>query len=546
VSGSNLLPNEPTQANVGVRPQTFTDDERRITLIALLIVFSLSALDQTIVSTAMPRIVAELKGLNLYAWVTTGYLLTSTVMVPIWGKMSDVFGRKHILLAGIGVFLLGSWLSGLSTSMAQLIVFRALQGIGGGALFTTAFAIIADLFEPRERGKFSGVFGSVFGLASIVGPVVGGFFTEHGTVSLFGQTIAGWRWVFYLNLPLSALSLFMIVAKMPRLTHRGGASIDFLGAALIVLSFVPLLLAMSWGGHDYPWSSPQIVGLVVFAAASLVAFVYIETKVREPIMPMELFANRTFTTANSAAFIVGMAFMGVVTFLPLFMQVGLGVPATASGLSMLPLMIGMIASSTASGLLVSRTGRYKPFMLGGGLILMAGVFLLTLIGPGTTLFGLGWRLLIVGVGLGPAQSLFSLAVQNAVPPHRMGVATSSGMFFRQIGSTIGVALFGALLTHDLGAELAKRAPREPAGVHQTIDISRLQAMALSRASGAGQGSAEARSPEMIRATGESFAAAMINIFWIALVGLGLAVLIMAFIPALPMRSRSDKLAKQEH
>ena len=348
-----------------------------------------------------------------------------------------------MLLAGIGVFLVGSWLSGLSTSMAELIAFRAVQGIGGGALFTTAFAIIADLFEPRERGKFSGIFGSVFGLASIIGPVVGGFFTEHGTVRLFGHMIAGWRWVFYLNLPLSALSLFMIVVKMPRLTHRGGASIDFIGAALIILSFVPLLLAMSWGGHDYPWGSPQIVGLLVFAAVALAGFIYIETKVREPIMPMELFANRTFATANSAAFIVGMAFMGVVSFLPLFMQVGLGVAATASGMAMLPLMGGVIGSSVACGLLVSRTGRYKPLMLSGGAALMLGVFLLTLIGPDTTLFGLGWRLLIVGLGLGPSQSLFSLAVQNAVPTHRLGVATSSGMFFRQIGSTIGVALFGA-------------------------------------------------------------------------------------------------------
>ena len=299
--------------------QTFTSDERRITLIAVMIVFSLSALDQTIVSTAMPRIVAELKGLNLYAWVTTGYLLTSTVMVPIWGKLSDSHGRKRIMLAGIGIFLLGSWLSGLSTSMVQLIVFRAIQGIGGGALFTTAFAIIADLFEPRERSKFGGLFGSVFGLASLIGPVVGGFFTEHGTVHLLGQTIAGWRWVFYLNLPLSALALFMIIVKMPKLAHSDGAPIDVMGAGLIIAAFVPLLLALSWGGQTYPWGSPIIVGLLVLAAASLGGFLYIESKVREPIMPLELFANRIFVTCNSAGFIVSMAFMGVVTFLPLFM-----------------------------------------------------------------------------------------------------------------------------------------------------------------------------------------------------------------------------------
>jgi len=521
--------------------QTFTSDERRITLIALMIVFSLSALDQTIVSTAMPRIVAELKGLNLYAWVTTGYLLTSTVMVPIWGKLSDSHGRKTILLAGIGIFLVGSWLSGLSTSMVQLIVFRAIQGVGGGALFTTAFAIIADLFEPRERSKFGGLFGSVFGLASLIGPVVGGFFTEHGTVHLFGQTIAGWRWVFYLNLPLSALALFMIVVKMPKLAHSDGAPIDFFGAGLIVATFVPMLLALSWGGQTYPWGSPAIVGLLVFAAIALIAFLYIETKVREPIMPLELFANRTFATCNSAAFIVSMAFMGVVTFLPLFMQVGLGTPATASGLAMVPMMVGMIGSSTASGLLVSRTGAYKPFMLGGGLMLAFAVFLMTFIGPNTSLFGLGWRMFIVGLGLGPSQSLFSLAVQNAVPPHRMGVATSSGMFFRQIGQTMGVALFGALLTHNLNAELIRRAPAGPAGVHQTINVSQLQAMALSRAAAGGHASADARSPAMIKATSESFAAAMTHLFDVALVGLGVAILIILLVPVVPMRSRAEAM-----
>ncbi len=526
----------PRQAHTPLQEQqTFTDDEKRITLIAVMIVFSLSALDQTIVSTAMPRIVAELKGLNLYAWVTTGYLLTSTVMVPIWGKLSDSHGRKLILLAGIAIFLVGSWLSGLATSMVQLIVFRAVQGIGGGALFTTAFAILADMFEPKERARFGGLFGSVFGLASLIGPVVGGFFTEHGTMHLFGQTIAGWRWVFYLNLPLSALALFMIVVKMPRLAHSDGAPIDYLGAALIVATFVPLLLALSWAGQTYPWGSPIIVGLLAFSAVGLAAFLYIETKVREPIMPLELFANRTFATCNSAAFIVSMAFMGVVTFLPLFMQVGLGTAATASGLAMVPMMVGMIGASTASGLLVSKTGKYKPLMLGGGLLLAFAVFLMTLIGPQTSLLGLGVRMFIVGLGLGPSQSLFSLAVQNAVPPHRMGVATSSGMFFRQIGQTMGVALFGALLTHNLNAELIKRAPTDPSGVHQTISVTQLQAMALSRA--AGHASADARSPAMIKATGESFAAAMRDLFIVALIGLFVAIGIILLIPVVPMRAR---------
>lgn len=536
--------------------QTFSNDERRLTLTALMIVFLLGALDQTIVSTAMPRIVAQLKGLNLYAWVTTSYLLTSTVMVPIWGKLSDLHGRKPVLLSGIGIFLVGSWLSGLSGEfgplpllgggMSQLIVFRAIQGIGGGALFTTAFAIIADLFEPRERGKFSGLFGATFGLASVIGPVVGGFFTEHATVHPFGHVIEGWRFIFYLNLPLSLLSMFMIVVKMPKLQHRGGGAIDYLGAALIIMAFVPLLLALSWGGHDYPWASPQIIGLLVFAALSLAALVFIELRVPEPIVPMELFSNRVYSTANAASFIVNMAFMGVVTFLPLFMQVGQGVAATKSGLALLPMMGGLIFASTVTGFLVSKTGLYKPFMLGGVAILMAGVYLLTSIGPDTTLVGIGWRLLIVGLGLGPSQSLYSLAIQNAVPPHQIGVATSGSQFFRQIGSTIGVALFGALLTHDIGDELARRAPPEAAGVHQSVDIGKLQAMALAQAAPPEvRAKSPPVSPAMLQATREGFAVSIVNVFEVALGVIGLGAVIILFIPTVPMRPRAERMAEAE-
>jgi EmrB/QacA subfamily drug resistance transporter len=549
-------PAQGTRALTTHQIQTFTSDERRLTLTALMIVFLLGALDQTIVSTAMPRIVAQLHGLNLYAWVTTSYLLTSTVMVPIWGKLSDLHGRKPVLLSGIGIFLVGSWLSGLSGEfgplpllgggMSQLIVFRAIQGIGGGALFTTAFAIIADLFEPRERGKFSGLFGATFGLASVIGPVVGGFFTEHATVHPFGHVIEGWRFIFYLNLPLSLLSMFMIVVKMPKLQHRGGGAIDYLGAALIILAFVPLLRAMSWGGHDYSWTSPQIIGLLVFSALSLLTLVYVELRVPEPIVPMELFSNRVYSTANAASFIVNMAFMGVVTFLPLFMQVGQGVAATKSGLALLPMMFGLIFASTVTGFLVSKTGLYKPFMLGGAAILMVGVFLLTSIGPDTSLVGIGWRLLIVGLGLGPSQSLYSLAIQNAVPPHQIGVATSGSQFFRQIGSTIGVALFGALLTHDISDELARRAPPEVAGVHQSVDIGKLQAMALAQAAPPEvRAKSPPVSPAMLEATRQSFAVSIVNVFQVALAVIGLGAVIIVFIPAVPMRPRAERMAEAE-
>ena len=507
--------------------QTFTDTERRLTLGALMIVFLLSALDQTVVSTAMPRIIAELNGLALYAWVTTAYLLTSTVMVPIWGKLGDIYGRKPVLLAGIGIFLAGSWLSGLSGEfgsilgmggMVQLIVFRALQGIGGGALFTTAFAIIADLYPPRERGKFAGIFGSVFGLASVLGPLIGGYFTDHGTVHVAGHLVAGWRWVFYVNLPLSLLSLFMILVKMPALEHRRFGSVDYLGAALLVTAFVPLLLALSLGGHSFAWSSPRSLALFVGSAVALVLFILAERRASNPILPLALFRNRVFTTANLAGFLISMAFLGVVTFLPLYMQLGLGVSATTSGLAILPLMAGLIVSSTVAGQLVSRMGRYKPFMIAGAVLLMIGVWLLSRVTAHTTLPDLCWRMAIVGLGLGPGQSLFGLASQNAVEPRDIGVATSSNQFFRQIGSTIGVALFGALLTHRLAV------------LGQGADLGALQGMALkATATGGGHHADPALAVALTHA--------ITGVFGAGLVVIGAGLLVILTIPEVPLRSR---------
>lgn len=465
--------------------QVFTSEERRITLIGLMIVFLLSALDQTIVSTAMPRIVGQLQGLNLYAWVTTAYLLASTVMVPIYGKLSDLYGRKSILLTGVGLFTLGSVLCGasgefgrlpiLGGGMTQLIVFRGVQGLGGGALFTSAFAIIADIFPPRERGKFGGLFGAMFGLASILGPLIGGFFAQLGPTHVGGLEVAGWRWIFYINLPLASLALFMIAVKMPALTRRMPGTIDFLGAALVLITFIPLLLALSWAGKDYSWSSPRILGLLSVSVVGLAAFVFVESKVAHPILSLRLFANRTFTFANLASFIVSMAFMGVVSFLPLYLQLGAGAQPAQSGIVMLPLMLGLIIASTVAGQLVSRFGVFKPILLAGQAVMLVGVLLLLFIHPGMNLWDVAWRVLILGVGLGPAQSLFSLAVQNAVQPQEIGVATSTSQFFRQIGSTIGVALFGAMLTNNLAS-----------GGKSALSLSDLEKMAVARAAHPGQ------------------------------------------------------------
>ena len=521
-------------------PQVFTAAERRISMAAVMIVFFLSALDNTIVSTAMPRIVAQLQGLDLYAWVTTAYMLTSTVTVPIYGKLNDIYGRKAVLIVGVAIFLAGSMLCGLAGEfgrlpilgggMTQLVVFRAIQGLGAGALMTTAFAIISDLFPPRERAKFAGLVGSVFGLASLLGPVIGGFFTDLGTTSVFGLPVAGWRWVFYVNLPVGALALFMVLAKMPALTHRAPGRIDFAGAALIVLAFVPLLLALSWGGRDYAWGSPVILGLLGLFAVSLAAFVAVETYVSNPIVPMQLFRNRVFTAANAASFVSSTAFMGSVTFLPLYMQLGQGVAATTSGLSMLPMMFGMILTSSITGQLVTRTGQYKPFMLAGAAIMSVGLFLLSRVGAETSTADVAWRVLVLGIGLGPTMSLFNVAVQNAIERHQIGVATSSTQFFRAIGGTVGVAVFGAVLTHSLAT--GPSAPGRPA-----LDMHELQRLTAEHME---EGAAQDMPPEVRDATVRAVRAVFVTATGTAV----LALLLVTLIPVVPLAHR-QKTEKAE-
>ncbi len=521
----------------------FTEAERKITLAGVMIVFLLSALDQTIVSTAMPVIISQLHGLELYSWVTTSYLLSSTVMVPIWGKLGDLYGRKPVLLGGIVLFLLGSWLSGLAGEfgdlpllgggMLQLIVFRAIQGLGGGALFTTAFAIIADLYPPRERGKFAGLFGAVFGLASAVGPLIGGYFTDHGTVTIAGHVIAGWRWVFYVNLPLGLVALFMVVAKMPKLSHAAKGSIDYLGAVLIVAACVPLLLALTFGGQKYAWNSPVVLGLLGTFAICTMLFVLVEQRATDPIIHMELFANKVFAWANLAGFFSSMSFLSVVAFLPLFMQLGQGLKATTSGLSTLPLMIALILGATVAGRLVTKTGRYKPFMVAGMITVLIGTVLLSQMSYQTSRLDLAWRMAMLGLGLGPLQSLYGVAVQNAVPPDRIGVVTSANQFFRQIGSTVGVAVFGTLLTTGLNAKL--KVWSAGAGL-PPMDLSKLRSLAV----GAQVHSSVINVPEPIRIL---IANSVTHVILLSLIVVMIALAATLMIPELPMRERPKTQTK---
>ncbi|QYE35498.1 MFS transporter [Polymorphobacter sp. PAMC 29334] len=528
--------------------------ERRLAIGAVLIVLLLSALDQTIVSTAMPRIIAELHGLERIAWVGTSYLLASTVVVPIYGKLGDLYGRRPILVFGVVVFLIGSMLCGLAgefgsvpivgDGMNQLIVCRALQGIGAGALTTGAFATIADIVPPAERGKYTGLFGAMFGFASVAGPVIGGALTEHATTVLFGHVISGWRFVFYVNLPLGAVALWILLNRLPNTGGQVGGErrVDWIGSALILMTFVPLLLALTWGGHAYAWGSPVIVAMLGGAVAGLAVLLLYSRNKDHAVVPLGLFANPVFARGNLALFIINVAFMGIVMFLPLYLQVARGVTATASGFALLPLMGGVLVGSVVSGRTASKTKQYKPVLVVGGLLSLLGVGLMLQVGPETSRNALMLRLAVLGLGLGPAMGMFTLAIQSAVEPRRVGVATASAQFFRQIGSTIGVALFGAILTNTLTAELPRRAPDlVRAG---SVDMSHAQALAMDpaalkttlAANGVTDPDRVARTGDGIRA---SFSAAILGLFPIsAILFLGAFIVTLA-VPGRRLRGREE-------
>jgi EmrB/QacA subfamily drug resistance transporter len=404
----------------------------------------LASLDQTIVSTALPTIVGELGGFTELSWVVTAYLLTSTVSTPIYGKLGDLFGRKKIFLFAIVVFLIGSALCGLSKNMGELIAFRALQGIGGGGLMVGAQAIIADVVSPRERGRYSGYFGAVFGFTSIAGPLIGGFIVDH----------TSWRWVFYINLPLGilALAVIAVVLRSPtsRVTHR----IDYLGTALLSAAVVCVVLLTTWGGTQYPWGSPTILGLGAGALVAVALFIVVEQRAAEPVIPLVLFRGRVFSVSSLLGLIVGFSMFGAITYLPQYQQIVRGASPTSSGLQLLPLMAGVLAMSIGSGQLISRTGRYKVFPIVGTALITLAMFLLSRLGPDTP-EPLAWLyMLVLGAGLGLVMQVLVLAVQNAVPTEQLGTATSAATFFRSIGGSIGVSVFSTIFNSRFADNLA--------------------------------------------------------------------------------------------
>ena len=439
-SGTLVLESPQAVPEQDTETPRYSRRDTLLTMAGVLMVMLLASLDQTIVSTAMPHVIADLQGFDRYTWVTTAYLLTSTVMVPIYGKLSDLLGRKSVFLFGVIIFLIGSAASGASQSMNQLIAFRAFQGIGAAALLPIAIAIIGDLFTPRERGKWQGVTGAVFGLSSIVGPAAGGWITEN----------ASWRWVFYVNLPVGIIALLVLIFLMPSLHRRAEhVSIDYLGAALLVIGTVPLLLGFTWAGSQYAWLSPQIIGIFAFALVVLIVFGiyegYLSRRDAQPIIDPRLFKSGIFSLSVLITTITSMGMFGSIFFLPLFAQGVLGISATNSGFLLSPMMIALIASSVISGQLVSRTGKYKWIAIVGMFITVGGALLLYRLDVHSMPLDLTLAMIVLGFGLGFGMALYTIIVQNAWPK-KIGEATSALTFFRQIGATVALAAMGSIMS----------------------------------------------------------------------------------------------------
>jgi EmrB/QacA subfamily drug resistance transporter len=427
-----------------------------------MLVLLMASLDQTIVSTALPTMVGDLGGLSRFSWVVTAYLLASTVVSPVYGKLGDVYGRKRILQTAIVIFLAGSALCGVAQTMTQLIVFRGIQGLGGGGLMVTSLAIVGDLVAPRDRGRYQGLFGAAFGVSTVAGPLLGGFFVDSLT----------WRWIFYVNLPIGILAVAVIGAVFQsRETSKRRHQIDYLGVLVLTGALSAIVLYTSLGGTTYPWGSTPMLAMLASGVALLALFPLVEAHAAEPILPLELFRNRTYATTSAIGFVVGVSLFGSVTFLPLYLQVVKGHTPTASGLLMTPMMTGLLATSIASGYVISSTGRYRRFPIAGTALATVALYLLSRLGVTTPTVTAGAYMLLLGLGIGMVLQVIVLAAQNAVSYRLLGVATSGSALVRQVGGSIGVAAFGAIFSNQLTQQLAQRLPAAahvPTGVNPEV------------------------------------------------------------------------------
>ena len=504
---------------------------------AVMLALFLSALDQTIVGPILPRIVSELKGIDYYTWVVTAYLLTSTVTVPIYGKLSDLFGRKPMMMVGIGLFLVGSVLSGLSQTMWQLVMFRAIQGLGAGALFPISLAVIGDLFTPRERGRYQGMFGAVFGIAFLVGPFLGGTITDHWS----------WHWVFYVNLPIGLIALAVIWRLLPTV-RRADASrnIDYLGVITFAAGVVPILVGLT-NAQNGDWGSMGVWGLLLVGAVCLALFIWVESRAKEPMIPLHLFRNRTFAISMVAVFTAMFGFFGAVVFLPLWFQVVQGASATESGYKLLPFLFGLILSSIASGQIVSRTGHYKWLAAGALTLAAIGVALMTNIRADTPDLTLWSWMFLAGLGIGPSMAVFTIIVQNAVPFSELGAATSDLTLFRQIGGTVGLTLAFTLFRNFLSWDAIRTeliAAGAPAQFVPATPPAGFDAGQLTNVAGDGPGFLAQIPAEMqaifLKGFHEAFSVALGHAMWLGVGALVLAVLSVVLLHEAPLRHHAGE------
>ncbi len=517
---SNRAP--PPRANGGAPGTAGTQPRSGVIVIigALMLAMLLAALDQTIVSTALPTIVSDLGGLSHLSWVVTAYLLAATVATPLWGKLGDQYGRKRLFQAAIVIFLVGSALCGLSRNMGELIGFRALQGLGGGGLMVLAQAIVGDVVPPRERGRYQGAFGAVFGVASVAGPLLGGFFVD---------TI-GWRWVFYINLPIGVVALAVIAVVLRTPATRAPHKIDYLGTLLLATSATCVILLTSWGGTTYPWRSGVIIGLGVAALAAAIGWALAERRAAEPVLPLRLFTSRVFCVASAVGFIAGFALFGALTFIPLFLQVVHGVSPTFSGVHLLPMVLGLLVTSVASGQLITRFGRYKVFPIVGTALMAVGLYLLSRMNEHTPTLTTSLYFLVLGLGLGLVLQVLVIAVQNSVSYSDLGVATSGATFFRSIGGSFGVAIFGAIFSNRLASELASALAK----VHLPPGFN----VATLHASPVG-GTAQHLPPALKGIVVHAYALSIHTVF-LAAVPVALAAFVLAwFLPEVPLRATAE-------
>jgi len=511
-----------------------------ITLAGVMLAMFLSSLDQTVVGTAMPRIISDLGGFSHYTWITTAYIITSAVTIPITGKLTDMYGRKYFYLGGLVLFILASILCGLSNTMSQIIIFRGIQGIGAGVMIANAFTVIGDIFPPAERGKYQGFMSAVFGLSAIIGPTLGGYITD--TLS--------WHWVFFINVPLGLLIILLFIFFFPNfrpdnLKHR----IDYPGLVLLILTVVPTMLALSWGGVEYPWGSPEIIGMFLFSAVALVLFIFAEKRSPEPILPLSLFRSRIVAVSELVIFFTAFGMFGGIIFIPLFFQGVLGATATTSGSFLTPMMLGMVAGSFISGQMLSRAGGHYRIQGAIGIAIMgAGLALLSRMTVETSYSSAVVNIVITGFGLGITMPLYTIAVQNAVPYNLLGVATSSTPFFRSLGGSVGLAIFGSVMNNTFASEFTSKLP--PA-IKAMVPAQQLEALAHNpqalmspEAQSQLQRIIEQTGPQgaelfqqVLQALRQSLDSALSQVFLFTLLAVAIAFLINFFIKEIPLRKQ---------